>query len=92
MSFFRGSAEIGGREGTGGHTVDRWKRKEAIKTIAGYVQALSLLGLAAVESLKNNPSHILAYEHTDISNNISEAPTKGMQPQLLTFSASQLQS
>lgn len=58
-----GSAEIAGGEGTGGHTVDRWKRKEAIKTIAGYVQALSLLSLAAVESLENNPSNLLRCEH-----------------------------
>lgn len=58
-----GSAEIGGSEGTGGHTVDRWKRKEAIKTIAGYVQALSLLSLAAVESPENNPSNLLHCEH-----------------------------
>lgn len=57
-----GSAEMGGSEGTGGHTVDRWKRKEAIKTIAGYVQALSLLSLAAVESLENNLSNILSDE------------------------------
>lgn len=49
-----GSSEIRASEGTGGHTVDRWKRKEAIKTIAGYAQALSPLGLAAVESLEKN--------------------------------------
>lgn len=58
-----GSAEIGGRERTGGQAVDRWKRKEAIKTIAGYVQALSLLCLAAVESLQNYPSNLLHWEH-----------------------------
>lgn len=57
------SAEIGGREGTGGHAVDRWKRKEAIKTIAGYMLALSLLSLAPVESLENNLSNLLRYEH-----------------------------
>ncbi|CAB1417324.1 unnamed protein product [Pleuronectes platessa] len=33
--------KTGGSEGTGGHSEDRWKRKEAIRTIAGYVQALS---------------------------------------------------
>ena len=31
---------------------DRWKRREAIWTIAGYVQALSVLNLAAVVSLE----------------------------------------
>lgn len=66
-----GSAEMGGSEGTGGHTVDRWKRKEAIKTIAGYVQALSLLSLPAVESLENNLSNILS--------DFFETPVKGMQ-------------
>lgn len=45
-----GSAEIAGSQGTGGHTVDRWKQKEAIKTIAGYVQALSPLILAIYQT------------------------------------------
>lgn len=70
-----GSAEMGGSEGTGGHTVDRWKRKEAIKTIAGYVQALSLLSLAAVESLENNLSNILSDEKAA---DFFETPVKGM--------------
>lgn len=65
-----GSAEIGGSGGTGGHTVDRWKRKEAIKTIAGYVQALSLHSLATMESLENNLSDIPHYERAVISNNL----------------------
>lgn len=53
-----GSAEIGGREGTGGQTADRWKRKEAIRTMAGYVLALSLLSLVAVESQEGNLSNL----------------------------------
>lgn len=57
------SAETGGSEGIAGHTVDRWKGKEAVLTIAGYVQALSLLSLAAVESVENNLSDIPQYEH-----------------------------
>lgn len=45
--------------------MDRWKRKEVIKTIAGYVLALSLLSLAAVESLRKNVSNL-----TNLSRNM----------------------
>lgn len=64
MSLSLGKQQIGGIEATGGHTVDRWKRKEAIKTIAGYVQALSPLGLAAVESLDKKNIEPTSLENT----------------------------
>lgn len=54
-----GSEMIAGSEDTGGHAVDRWKRKEAMKTIAGCAQAISLHRLAATESLEKNVSNLL---------------------------------
>ena len=60
--------------------MDRWKRKEAIKTMAGYVRALSLLCLDAVESPENNPSDILRHEPAIVSKNFFGVPVKGMQP------------
>lgn len=58
--------------------MDRWKRKEAAQTMAGYVQGLALLTLAAVESVENNLSDILHNEHAVIGNIFYDVPVKEM--------------
>lgn len=43
--------------------MDRWKGKEAIKTIAGYVLALSVCSPVAVESPPKHLSDLVHWEH-----------------------------
>lgn len=65
-----GSEEIGDSEGTGGQTVDRWKRKEAIRQWQDMCRPFPYSARPSVESLENNLSNLLRLERAVLLNTI----------------------